>query len=58
MLYFKRIKEGNETMTHDEKQIEILKELKKEYLIIKNLTEEERIKRFLKAMRGEEDDEY
>ena len=36
---------------HDKKQIEKLKELKKEYLIVRNLSKEERVKRFCKAMR-------
>lgn len=35
---------------HDKKQIEKLKGLKKEYLIVCNLTKEERVKRFCKAM--------
>lgn len=40
--------------SYDKKQIEKLKELKKEYLIVCFLTKEERIKRFCKAMCGEE----
>lgn len=38
---------------HDKKEIENLQRLKKEYFEIKNLSKEERINRFLKAMRGE-----
>lgn len=38
---------------HDKRQIEKLKELKKEYLIVCNLTKEERVERFCKAIRGE-----
>lgn len=39
--------------SHDKRQIEKLKELKKEYLIVCNLTKEERVERFCKTMRGE-----
>ena len=37
--------------SHDKRQIEKLKELKKEYLIVCRLSKEERVKRFCKAMR-------
>lgn len=42
----------NNITKHDKQEIEKLKEIKKEYLIIKNLSTQERIKRFLSAMRG------
>lgn len=42
----------NNITKHDKQEIEKLKEIKKEYLIIKNLSTQERIKRFLFAMRG------
>ena len=38
---------------HDKRQIEKLKELKKEYRIVRSLSKKERVKRFCKAMRGE-----
>lgn len=41
----------NNITKHDKQEIEKLKEIKKEYLIIKNLSTQERIKRFLFAMR-------
>jgi hypothetical protein len=41
----------NSITKHDKQEIEKLKEIKKEYLIIKNLSLEERIKRFCLAMR-------
>ena len=37
----------------DKRQIERLKKLKKEYRIIYNLSKEERVERFCKAMREE-----
>lgn len=37
---------------HDKREIEKLQRLKKEYFEIKNLSEEEKINRFLKGMRG------
>lgn len=40
-------------LKHDKKEIEKLKKLKEEYFKIKKLSEEERVNRFLKAMRGE-----
>jgi len=42
----------NTITKHDRQEIEKLKEIKKEYLIIKNLSTQERIKRFLSTMRG------
>lgn len=42
----------NNITKHDRQEIEKLKEIKKEYLTIKNLSKQERIKRFLSAMRG------
>lgn len=38
---------------HDKQEIEKLKEKKQEYLKLKNLTKEERVKLFLTIMRGE-----
>jgi hypothetical protein len=42
----------NSITKHDKQEIEKLKEIKKEYLIIKNFSTQEKIKRFLFAMRG------
>lgn len=42
---------ANSITKHDKQEIEKLKEIKKEYLIIKNLSAQERMKRFLFAMR-------
>ncbi len=41
-------------LKQDKKEIEKLKKLKEEYFKIKKLSKEERINRFLKAMRGEQ----
>ena len=41
----------NNITKHDKQEIEKLKEIKKEYLIVKNLSLEEKVKRFCSAMR-------
>lgn len=43
-------------LDHDKKEIEKIKNHKKEYLKLQKMTQEERIKRFLAAMRGEKID--
>ena len=54
MVYYRQERKGDKTMNnYDKRQIEKLKELKKEYLIVRNLTKEERVKRFCKAMKEE-----